>query len=53
VIMESKVQRRKSFQVKAKEYKKLAKEEKDPDKKKEYENLAAKFNGFQSQERFS
>jgi DNA polymerase elongation subunit (family B) len=33
--------------VKAKKYKKLAKEETDPDKKKEYENLAAKFNGFQ------
>lgn len=47
VLMESKYNDRKNFKDKAKEYKKLAKAETNPVKKQEYENLEAKFNGFQ------
>lgn len=46
-LMESKYNDRKAFKDEAKKFKKLAKDEQDPKRKQEYENLAAKFNGLQ------
>jgi DNA polymerase elongation subunit (family B) len=45
--MESKYADRQKFKDESKRYKKLAKSESDLTKKKEYENIAAKFNGLQ------
>jgi DNA polymerase elongation subunit (family B) len=47
VLMESKYADRAKFKAESKKYKNLAKDEKDPIKKKEYENLSAKYNGLQ------
>lgn len=46
-LMESKYNDRKKFKDLAKDYKQKAKDEKDPVKKVELENLATKFNGLQ------
>lgn len=47
VIMETKYADRQKFKNESKRYKNLAKDEVDPEKKKEYENLSSKFNGLQ------
>jgi DNA polymerase elongation subunit (family B) len=46
-LMETKYEDRVGFKNQMKNYKKLAQTEKDPAKKKEYENATAKFNGLQ------